>query len=417
MREEIVMILKMLEEGKITAEQAALLIEAVDEAVRLHASEESLPTPKGDSEAPKESEPALSSKTPDTTEAKRLLDKLSGLADVVDRAAVENVVERIRETVESAVKSTDQAIGRIQREVKDRRHSPESGGEDTSATHLAKAIIEPFQRMFSPGITVEKVVDGSLPGESGKKIDVELSTWNGCIVVEPWDEPGFLVNVTANVTPIAGGQTPAEAGKALLGELLTCDVGDESLKIKLAHGRAVSGASFTVKLPRKFLYDMDVETKNGRVSLGEFECRMVRVETSNGRIDLDNIRGLITELETSNGRIDLSGVTQRLSAKTSNGGVTVIPRKIAGDSQYDLTTSNGAIEVQVADADKVGYHIDAKTSQGRITLDLPNLAYQVRDEGTARREVITETSGFSESADRLTIRARTSNGPVRIVRS
>ena len=85
-----------------------------------------------------------------------------------------------------------------------------------------------------------------------------------------------------------------------------------------------------------------------------------------------------------------------------------------GESQYELTTSNGAIEVQVADADKVGYHIDAKTSLGRIALDLPNLAYQVRDEGTVRREVITETSGFSKNADRLTIKARTSNGQVRI---
>jgi DUF4097 and DUF4098 domain-containing protein YvlB len=162
---------------------------------------------------------------------------------------------------------------------------------------------------------------------------------------------------------------------------------------------------------------MDLETKNGRVSLSGFECRMIRVETSNGRIDLDNAHTVIAELETSNGRINVSGVTQRLSARTSNGGITVIPRKIAGESQYELITSNGAIEVQVADADKVGYHIDAKTSLGRITLDLPNLAYQVRDEGTARREVITETSGFSESADRLTIKARTSNGPVRIVRS
>ncbi|HHX25686.1 MAG TPA: hypothetical protein GX721_03350, partial [Firmicutes bacterium] len=68
-----------------------------------------------------------------------------------------------------------------------------------------------------------------------------------------------------------------------------------------------------------------------------------------------------------------------------------------------------------ADADKVGYHIDAKTSLGRIALDLPNLAYQVRDEGTVRREVITETSGYSEKTDKLTIKARTSNGQVRIV--
>ncbi len=192
---------------------------------------------------------------------------------------------------------------------------------------------------------------------------------------------------------------------------------DDSLKVKLSHGKAVSGASFNVRLPRKFLYDMDLETQNGRVSLGEFECRMITVETSNGRIDLDNTRGVMTQLETSNGRINVNGITQRLSARTSNGGITVMPRKIAGESQYELTTSNGAIEVQVADADKVGYHIDAKTSLGRISLDLPNLAYQVRDEGTVRREILTETSGFSESTDKLTIKARTSNGQIRIARS
>ncbi|NLB72939.1 MAG: DUF4097 domain-containing protein [Firmicutes bacterium] len=416
MREEIVMILKMLEEGKITSEQAVLLIEAVDEAVGLHTPQESPLIPERDEEKPEQSEPPVSLKKPDMTEVRDLADKLSGLADVVDRAALENLAERIRETVESAVKSTDRTIGRMQREMRDRRRSTESAG-DIPAASWHKAIIEPFQRMFSPGLTVEKVVEGSFSGESGKKIDVELSTWNGRIIVEPWDEPGFRVDVTANVMPGAESQTPGDAGEALLKELLKCDVADDSLKIKLSHGRGVSGASFNVKLPRKFLYDMNLETQNGRVSLGEFEYRMITVKTSNGRIDLDNTRGAITELETSNGRINVSGVTQRLSARTSNGGITIEARGIMGESQYELTTSNGAIEVQVADADKVGYHIDAKTSLGRIALDLPNLAYQVRDEGTVRREVITETSGFSKNADRLTIKARTSNGQVRIVRS
>jgi hypothetical protein len=411
------MILKMLEEGKVTSEQAELLIGAVDDAVGLHTPEEPRLISEGDDEKPEQSEPPASLKRPDMTDLRELGDKLSGLADVVDRAALESLAERIRHTVEDAVRSTDRAIDRMQREARERRLSAESGGEEPSVAHWGKAIIEPFQRMFSPDIKVEKVVEGSFPGESGKKIDVELSTWNGRIVVEPWDEPGFRVNVTANVMPSVESQTPCEAGKALLEGLLACDVADDSLKVKLSHGKAVSGASFNVRLPRKFLYDMDLETQNGRVSLGEFECRMITVETSNGRIDLDNTRGVMTQLETSNGRINVNGITQRLSARTSNGGITVMPRKIAGESQYELTTSNGAIEVQVADADKVGYHIDAKTSLGRISLDLPNLAYQVRDEGTVRREILTETSGFSESTDKLTIKARTSNGQIRIARS
>jgi DUF4097 and DUF4098 domain-containing protein YvlB len=418
MREEVIMILNMLEEGKITSEQAASLIEAVDDAMGLRAPEESSPAAEGDGEKPEEPEQTPSSKKPEMIEVKRLVDKLSGLADVVDRAAFENLAEKIRETVESAVKSTDQVIDRVQQEVRDRRRSVESDDEDASMARWSKTILEPFQRMFSPSIRVEKVIEGSFGGESGKKIDVALSTRNGSIVVEPWDEPGFRVNVTANVVPAAEGQAnDCGAAKALVEELLKCDAADDSLKIKAVHGKALTGASFDVKLPREFLYDMDLKTQNGRVSLGEFECRMIKVETSNGRIELDNTGGVITELETSNGRIDVSAVTQRLSAKTSNGGITIIPRKITGESQYVLKTSNGAIEVKLEDADKVGYHIDAKTSLGRIVVDLPNLAYQVRDEETVRREVVAETSGFSEDTDRLTIKARTSNGQVRIMYS
>ena len=411
MREEVMMILKMLEEGKITVDQAASLIEAVNEVVGLDA-------PEGDSGKSKESEPRPSLKGPDMAEVKGLVDKLSGLADVVDRAAFENLAEKIRSTVESAVKSTDQVIDRVQQEVRDRRRSVESDDEEASMARWSKAILEPFQRMFSSGIKVEKVIEGSFEGEAGKKIDVVFITRNGSIVVEPWDEPGFHVNVTANVIPAVEGKVnDCGAAKALMEELLKCDATDHSLKIHAGHGKALAGASFDVRLPREFLYDMDLKTQNGRVSLGEFGCRMIRVETSNGRIELDNTHGVITELDTSNGRINVSGITERLSAKTSNGGITVIPLKITGESQYELKTSNGAIEVKLADADKVGYHIDAKTSLGRIVVDLPDLAYQVRDEGTVQREVVAETSGFSEDTDRLTIKARTSNGQVRIMYS
>lgn len=418
MREEVMMILKMLEEGKITSEQASSLIEAIDDAVGLRIPEESFETPEGDDEKSEESKPTPSSKVPGVAEIKGLVDKLSGLVDVVDREAFENLAEKIRETVESAVKSTDQAIDRVQQEVRGRKIRVESDDEDASRARWSKAIVEPFQRMFSPSIRVEKVIEGSLAGESGKEIDVALITQNGSIAVEPWDEPGFRVKTTAHVTPAAEGRTnDCETAKAVLEELLKYEATDNSLEIKVSHGKALSGASLDVKLPREFLYDMDLETQNGRVGLGQFQCKMIRVKTSNGRIELDNTRGVIMELEASNGRIDVSGIAQRISAKTSNGGITVIPRKITGDSQYELKTSNGAIEVKLADADKAGYHIEAKTSMGRIVVDLPDLAYQVRDEETVRREVVAETSGFSENTDRLTIKARTSNGQVRIMHS
>ena len=186
-------------------------------------------------------------------------------------------------------------MGRIQREVMSRKRT--NGSSDW---------------VLSLSTNVEKVVDGSFQGEDGKKIDVKLSTWNGRINVEPWDEPGFRVTVTADAVLGRERETPSEADSTMLDDVFEYDVADDSLKVKLHDSRAaVRGASLNVKLPRRFVYDMDLETQNGHVSVGELECRMVKVETSNGRIELDNTYAVISELETSNGRIVLTGVTKR----------------------------------------------------------------------------------------------------------
>ncbi len=412
MREEVMMILKMLEEGKITAEQAASLIEAINEAVGLYTPEESSLIPDSDSDEPVQPESLSPPGRVDIRGVKGLVDRLSDLADVVDTTAFEGLAEKIRDTVESAIKSTDEAIGRIQQEARDRYRTDESDTDDALVSRWSKVIAEPLQSMFAHGIRVEKVIDGSFTGEPDKKIDVELSTLNGSITVEPWDEPGFRINVTATIKDPGAD---CESAKGMLEELLQYDSSDDSLKIKAVHRKALAGASLKVRLPKESLYDLDLKTQNGRVSLGDFKCRMIKVETSNGRIELDNTCGVIAELESSNGTIDFSGVTQRLNARTSNGRITVVSREISAESEYDLMTSNGTIQVQLADAEKVGYHIDAKTSLGRIVLDLPDLVYQIRDEGAMRREVIAETSGFSENSDRLRIKARTSNGQVRIM--
>ena len=81
MREEIMMILGMLEEGKITSDQAALLIEAVVETVGLYDLEEPLPSFKDDAKNAGECHHHESAEKPGGEGVKGVADKLSGLAD------------------------------------------------------------------------------------------------------------------------------------------------------------------------------------------------------------------------------------------------------------------------------------------------------------------------------------------------
>jgi hypothetical protein len=167
-REEIMMILGMLEEGKITSDQAALLIEAVVETVGLYDLEEPLPSFKDDAKNAGECHHHESAEKPGGEGVKGVADKLSGLADVVDRAALERLVERIRDTLEGAVKSTDQFMGRIQREVMSRKRTNgssdwvlslstnvKSGGKPSTSTFVVmkRSTVSTWVRLISAPAT------------------------------------------------------------------------------------------------------------------------------------------------------------------------------------------------------------------------------------------------------------------------
>ena len=92
------------------------------------------------------------------------------------------------------------------------------------------------------------------------------------------------------------------------------------------------------------------------------------VTTSNGRIEGDDLNGDGIRAETSNGAIDLSlGVAQDVEARTSNGAIEL---SVPADS-YRVTadTSNGRVDVGVANDPDGRFTLDLHTSNGSITVE------------------------------------------------
>lgn len=439
MQEEHMMILKMLEEGKITAEEAAALIEAVDEATGASGGagfEEAGEMPEGarpeeawrdasqessGAEGEKDGAAATGRKRPyrpDLSRLRGLADKLSRLAEVADGPALENLAGRIERTVERAMREKERVLERAMREKERAIERMEKGISKVHWHHKghgvmppwAETFTEPLLGIFSPGVKVEKVLEGTFAEES-RGIDVEATTSNGSITIEPWDETGFRIEVRAHVR-MAGGDP--KAAQAKLDEDLEYETTAGGLRIKCNAGGAISGASLTMRLPRKLQYDLALETSNGKVEIGSLDCSTIEAETSNGRITLDETRAATAELETSNGRIQCTGTARKLTAETSNGRIVVAPGKISGEAKYELETSNGSIEVQLATDAEVGYSIEAETSLGGIHVDLPDLVYRVNSGGMGHREVVAITSGYDEKANRLRIKAETSNGSITV---
>ena len=128
------------------------------------------------------------------------------------------------------------------------------------------------------------------------------------------------------------------------------------------------------------------------------------VETLNGGIAVDAVRGSF-DLEVTNGGIRLDGVGGDVRARATNGGVQVTLTGDTWDGEgLDARTSNGGVTLRIPE----GYsaELQAGTVNGRVHVDFP-----VTVQGRIGREIAT-TLGEGGPL----VRATTTNGGVRLSR-
>jgi len=175
------------------------------------------------------------------------------------------------------------------------------------------------------------------------------------------------------------------------------------------------GADITIITPTNT--DVELDTSNGMISVKGIEGTGT-LRTSNGMIALEDVKGdfdgstsngmvSVTDMEgtgffrTSNGRTELQGVTGEFDAETSNGLISFSGNLTAGGNNR-LATSNGNVVVELLGTPSVS--LDASTSNGDVTCELPIMATTTSDEH------LVGTIGDGE-AD---LYIRTSNGDVTI---
>jgi len=142
--------------------------------------------------------------------------------------------------------------------------------------------------------------------------------------------------------------------------------------------------SFEIYVPRRS--DLSLEAHNGGIAISEVQ----------GKIDF----------ECMNGGVSLKRVGGNVHGGTTNGGVMV---ELAGDrwdgETLDVHTTNGGVTLQVPE--NYSAHLEAGTVNGNVSVDFP-LTVQGR---------ITKEISTNLGAGGPTIRAMTTNGGVRLQRS
>lgn len=385
------MILTMLQEGKITADEAHDLLEA------LAFSEEA---------------------SKDRTEEQwaEVKDRLERAGDVVEQR-LEQAREKIEQRIEEARVRLDAARDRA---GTDPDH-PIEGLEDVVVTvergfsQFAKELPDAIARLVNfdfghlGGHTVERVFEGVFP-RGLSEATITVSTRNGSVTWDTWDEPGYKVVVRSKVR--AGDDVEAEARA---GEATSWEHTGNGFRVTAGDGRGVSG-SVRVILPASMRYRLEAETRNGSIRARELLLTSGQFSTANGSIRLENVDARDLNATTANGSIRISGVVDMLRGTTAHGSIVVnVTEPEAGartleTADWNLKTGSGSIRARLPESDDIGYQVDLKTGNGRVRAMLPGFIGE--STGPSRRSVTGKTSGYDSATRRVNVSARTANGSI-----
>jgi len=133
----------------------------------------------------------------------------------------------------------------------------------------------------------------------------------------------------------------------------------------------------------------------------------LELNASNGGITISGVSGNL-RFDTNNGGVRLSDLGGHVNGRTVNGGLTVDLSGSRWDGDgIDVQTSNGGVTLSIPD----GYNaeLEARTVNGSLRVDFP---VTVQGNLTGRRGGITTTLGSGGP----TVRVRTNNGGLKIAR-
>ncbi|WP_026559666.1 DUF4097 domain-containing protein [Bacillus sp. J37] len=341
MKEQRKRILRLVEEGKLSAEEALSLIEALEKEAAV--KEEKIT--------------ALSTEV--------LGDKQSSNDDHDSAEQKQSIGNKLMDWVDSAVKK-----------VKD-MDLDLNFGKSIGLQHIFQ-----FQ------------------GDSFQDIDIQLT--NGSVSFEPWPEKDIRVECDVKVfrventeqareTFLAGVDCQVEGNRfVFFTEKKTMKINMivrlpeqtyEQVKVKLFNG-PIRGEDLRVEAIR-------VKTANGVVSFSSLNGAKGEFETANGQIKLTDAQFDKLELETISGHIQFNGSAEKVDAQSFNGNVQV---KLNDDrcETFYAKTATGNIDITVPEESTIVGEL--KSNLGSLSALLNDVEISYEKNETIQKELKFRTA-------------------------
>lgn len=403
--EERMMILKMLQEGKINSDEAAKLLEALEGGQKQNSGYRS------PFEGFKSSKAAQHNYYDEIAKVRERINSFrQDLSKNYNQKDFDKMVDEISEKAEKFGKSVQTAA---------------FGVADKVVDFIGSIVDTGAFNIFGSCVTVEKNFEAA----AVEGTNIYLQATNGPITVKKHNEDRILINAKIR-TP----QAEAENAIAFADE-------NGTVSLKLAKPDTYNlSVSYDVFVPAIKFNKLTLETKNSKIYVEDTLCSEFVSITKNGAIDLTGVTsdkvtaetrnakvlatyliGKDINIRTNNAAIDIKNLkAEKLDASTNNGKITLenLQRlENANSAELILRTKNADIKANMNDSEETGYKVQAKTSNGGINLLIPNLLYRnVPKVDGVTRQAEAETENYSGAAQKVSIVVETSNGYIDVMK-
>lgn len=412
--EEKMLILKMLQEGKITTEDAVKLLDALEKSGTSATGSNSKINEFKDELTAKLNEMKIDERLNKFGEkASKIAETLGEKAGKLAGQLGENInPEKIGSNTE---KFTEEFTKRM-----------ESLGQDIaeSASKIADTFASQLDGLFESSFEKYRY-NSSYTYPMSESFNVYINTSNFSLKVFSGDTNEMKVSIFAN------SNTPQlavdEYFKVITEDgnyrLSTEFPGRTRGRIELQLPKGIEVLSVSTDNARCEFIGLDTQklscsTSNGKVSLADCSGEEIEVLTDNEKLILSNVTARAAIIRTSNSKISMEGChLDNIDARTSNGAILVDTSRKGESisSNYIFTTSNGKIDLGTSASEGLEYMVDAHTTMGSIDVNLANLTYSMDKKNIGMQSTAEiKSENFDTVSDKMTIKAVTSNAPISI---
>lgn len=345
MQEKRQRILKMLESGTISMDEALTLLENLHEN---HLEENQIePVVEIKKEAPKELVPTT----------------------------LEKEQQHKKSTVEEEEPSVDDFLNNLRKDFTD--VSDQFMQFMQTAVQKVKGF--DFEVPFGQSMVFNHTM--TKPAEGIEEVLVQLK--NGKLAIHSSDEQ----DIRAEFTVKSYNQDSEEAAKKHFLEKMFVNVENGKLNIssemKITHvgldlyiphkvykRLAVKLTNGSFKMKDTQFNDVQVKTANGKIEVSQLIFKESDFEASNGTIYLKNLIGDSIEAETLNGRIYIDGRLKEIEAQSLNGHVTVTTTSEEAE-KIEAKTMSGTVELYIPST--ISLSGELSSSVGKLDLGLEDV--------------------------------------------